>query len=163
MKHKLLDILDNTAGLLLWIIVAIVTFSFVNMAKADEALTGGERIVALTILGEARGEGKKGMYAVACVIAQRSKNRNITPAQVCLQRKQFSVWNGIKGESGLYHLWKSPSTPYARTLAKNINKLCLSTVKNADHYCTLKTNPYWAKGKKPIAVINNHKFYRLNK
>ena len=39
----------------------------------------------------------------------------------------------------------------------------LSTVKNADHYCTLKTNPYWAKGKKTVAVINNHKFYRLNK
>ena len=29
-------------------------------------------IVAMTILGEARGEGKAGMYAVACVIAQRS-------------------------------------------------------------------------------------------
>ena len=167
MKHKLLNILDNTAGLLLWIIVAIVTFSFVSMAKADEALTRGERIVALTILGEARGEGKKGMYAVACVIAQRSKNRNLTPAKVCHEPYQFSIWNAGKGkikkESELYYLWKSPSTPYARTLAKNINKLRLSTVKNADHYCTLKTNPYWAKGKKTVAVINNHKFYRLNK
>ena len=35
-------------------------------------LTEEQRIVAMTILGEARGEGEAGMYAVACVIAQRS-------------------------------------------------------------------------------------------
>ena len=39
-------------------------------------------VVALTILAEARGEGKDGMAAVACVIAQRAENRSITPEQV---------------------------------------------------------------------------------
>ena len=43
-------------------------------------------VVALTILAEARGDGKDGMAAVACVIAQRAENRSITPDQVCLQK-----------------------------------------------------------------------------
>ena len=43
-------------------------------------------VVALTILAEARGEAQDGMAAVACVIAQRAINRNLTPEQVCLQK-----------------------------------------------------------------------------
>jgi hypothetical protein len=52
-----------------------------------------EETVAITILAEARGEGKSGMYAVACVISQRAKERKKSAAQVCLQPWQFSCWN----------------------------------------------------------------------
>ena len=79
-------------------------------AHADQALTLEERTVALTILGEARGEGQLGMYAVACVIQKRSQERNLTPAKVCLEPWQFSIWNAgqgkVKKESELYYLWK---------------------------------------------------------
>ena len=34
-----------------------------------------QRIIALTILGEARGEGASGMYAVGCVIQERAKEK----------------------------------------------------------------------------------------
>ena len=134
-----------------------------SVANADQALTQSERIVALTVLGEARGEGKCGMYAIGCIIQKRALERKITPAKVCLQRKQFSVWNGKK-ENDLYYLWKSKSTPYARELAKAIcqgKKLDQNFTGNANHYCTLKCNPYWAKGKKPVKTIGNHKFYKL--
>jgi spore germination cell wall hydrolase CwlJ-like protein len=80
-------------------------------AAADEVLTPEERVVALTILGEARGEGKRGMYAVACVIQLRSEQRKLTVAQVCHQPWQFSVWNAgngkIKKERELWGLWDS--------------------------------------------------------
>ena len=69
--------------------------------------TKAEKIVAITILAEARGEGNKGMYAVAAVIAQRSNERKVTPSQVCLQRLQFSCWNG-KSVKDLEHLLKVP-------------------------------------------------------
>ena len=73
-------------------------------------------------------------------------------------------------ESELYYLWKSKSAPYARKLAK---RLCRPSsphslywpdiTKGANHYCTLKTKPYWVKkGEKPVKVIGNHKFYKLN-
>lgn len=132
--------------------------------KADNVLTPAERVVALTILGEARGEGKRGMFAVACVIQRRSVNREISPDRVCLQRKQFSIWNG-KQEKDLWHLWNSKEKMYARELARHVcsDKVWLMEItKGADHYCNTKFNPQWAKGKKPVIIIGNHKFYRLN-
>ncbi len=136
----------------------------VMSANADEVLTPDERIIALTILGEARGEGNIGMYAVACVIQKRASQRNLTPAKVCLQPSQFSIWNGVKRESQLWYLWDSRSAGYARQLARLVMKVRLNqcVTGGADHYCTLKVSPKWAKGKTPVKVIGNHKFFKLN-
>lgn len=120
-------------------------------------------VVALTILAEARGEGKEGMAAVACVIAQRAENRSITPEKVCLQKWQFSCWNGKSG-SDLDHLYKSPMADWALYLEENIRNMNRAKIGFADHYYAdwIKA-PYWAKGQKPVAVIGKHKFYRLKK
>jgi len=120
-------------------------------------------VVALTILAEARGEGQDGMAAVACVINQRAVNRGLTPEQVCLQRKQFSCWNE-KSESDLQHLYKSPMAEWALYLEENINKMNRKKINYADHYySTVINEPYWAKNKKPVAHIGQHKFYKLRK
>ncbi len=124
-------------------------------------LTHSERVVALTILGEARGEGKAGMYAVACVIKQRAVERKKSLAAVCLQRKQFSCWNSGRD---LSHLFKSPAADYAIRLAKGMvsgKDLDRRYVNFANHYCTLNTRPYWSKGIKPVKTIKNHKFYKI--
>ena len=99
----------------------------------------------------------------ACVIAQRAENRSITPEQVCLQRWQFSCWNG-KSEQDLDHLYKSPMAEWALYLEENIHSMNRAKVGFADHYYAdwIKA-PYWAKGQKPVAVIGKHKFYRLKK
>lgn len=138
------------------------------VAGADEVLTKDERIVALTILGEARGEGKKGMYAVACVIQKRASERNLTPAKVCHQPYQFSIWNAGKGkikkESELYYLWKSKSMMYARELARAIcqgKKLDQKFTGNANHYCRKEINNYWTKKGTITKIIGNHKFFKL--
>ena len=150
-----------------YIIGIIIFIILAGSAAGDQALTRSERVVALTLLGEARGEGNNGMYAVGCVIQKRSMERKITPAQVCLQPKQFSIWNGIKKESDLYYLWKSKSTPYARTLARHIvkgDRLAQSVTGNANHYYSkkIKRIPYWARGKKATKVIGNHVFFKLS-
>ena len=141
----------------------LITCMLATSVVADEVLTRDERVVALTILGEARGEGKRGMFAVGCVIQRRADQRNLSPAKVCLQPKQFSIWNGKK-ERDLWHLWKSKETIYARELARYLCRtdIMLRDVTNgADHYCTLKANPYWARDKKPAAIIGRHIFYKL--
>tara|TARA_Y100000310_G_scaffold216818_1_gene217881 strand:- start:1922 stop:2407 length:486 start_codon:yes stop_codon:yes gene_type:complete len=154
-------------------LLAIIVFELVlcaTTAKADKALSHEERIVALTILGEARGEGEKGMYAVACVIQKRATERKLTTAQVCRQPYQFSIWNAgknkVKKEDELYYLWKSKSTPYARKIAKIVcNNLPMRDItKGANHFHStkMKKPPYWAKGRKPTAIIGNHAFYNLN-
>ena len=95
------------------------------LAFKGYGLTHEQKIVALTILGEARGEGKAGMYAVACVIQQRALNRTMSAARVCKQRKQFSCWNSKRD---LSYLLKSSSAPYAILLAKNLKQLDLKYI-----------------------------------
>jgi len=162
----------NTINGLL-IVFVLILFA---MGACGAELTQRE-VVAMTILGEARGEGKAGMYAVATVINQRAINRNKTPKQVCLQPWQFSCWNESDvnraklGELYLTH----PMRDYAIRLAANITELKKSYTKNADHYCHVNENPYWSyrivvrdnkkirRYIKPVAVIGNHKFYKLRK
>jgi len=67
---------------------------FIASSILGQALTKEQNIVAQTILGEARGDGKGGMYAVACVILERklSKHWANTAQGVCLQKSQFDYW-----------------------------------------------------------------------
>ena len=119
-------------------------------------------VVALTLLAEARGEGNDGMAAVACVINQRAINRGISAEAVCLQRKQFSCWNG-KTEADLEHLYASKMAPWALYLERNIDKMNRKKIGNADHYyADYIRAPYWAKNKQPVAKIGRHIFYKLN-
>ena len=57
----------------LWMLI----LAFILLACAS-AIAGEKEsnIVAMTILGEARGEGEAGMYAVACVIQERIKSKH---------------------------------------------------------------------------------------
>ena len=124
-------------------------------------LTRETKIIAITILAEARGEGEAGMYAVAAVIAQRAFERKRTPSAVCLKKWQFSCWNG-KTLKNLEHLLKVPQADYALALAKNIKLLSRDFVGYANHYHNNKIKlPYWAKGEKPVKTIGNHIFYKL--
>ena len=124
-------------------------------------LTRETKIIAITILAEARGEGQGGMYAVGAVIAQRAFERKRTPTEVCLKKWQFSCWNG-KQLKDLEYLLKVPQGKYAIALAKNIKLLSRDYVGYANHYHNNKIKlPYWAKGEKPVKTIGNHIFYKL--
>ncbi len=131
-------------------------------AHNNSTLTRETKIIAITILAEARGEGEAGMYAVAAVIAQRSFERKRTPSAVCLKKWQFSCWNG-KRLKDLEHLLKVPQAKYALALAKNIKLLSRDYVGFANHYHAtwMKKKPYWTKGEKPVKVIGKHAFYKL--
>ena len=146
----------------LWMLI----LSFILFACAS-ALAGEKEndIVAMTILGEARGEGYAGMYAVACVIKQRSINRKLTPAQVCLERWQFSCWNEKdKNRPKLQRLLQANTqqSRWAKAMAKHLMNLETNYVKQADHYCTLNTNNKWTRKSSPVKIVGNHKFFKLN-
>ena len=149
----------------------LIVIVFILLAMGTLGAEPSQRdVVAMTILGEARGEGKAGMYAVACVIAQRSiewkrNGKSITPKQVCLQAWQFSCWNkSDPNRKKLPTLLKTHQhSAYAKLLATNINNLQRSYVGNADHYCHVNTHNKWTRKGKTIKVIGNHKFFKLRK
>ena len=128
----------------------------------SQELTYNQKIVAMTIVGEARGEGKLGMYAVGAVIAQRVIAWKKTPVQVCLKKSQFSCWNpNDPNRAKLPKLLNTPEGEYAKQLAVHLYSLDRAHFGYADHYCHVKQNPYWIKGEKTITAIKNHKFYKL--
>ena len=144
-------------------IAAATCFVLANETPTHKTETTSKeaKIIAITILAEARGEGEAGMYAVGAVIAQRAFERKQTPTEVCLKKWQFSCWNGKKPKD-LAHLLKTPQAKYALLIAKNINNLSREFVGYANHYHNNKIKPpYWAKGKKPVKTIGNHIFYKL--
>ena len=137
-------------------------FFFVSVCRGASQ----QDIVAMTILGEARGEGKAGMYAVATVINQRAINRNKTPKAVCLEAWQFSCWNkNDPNRKKLPTLLKThPMRHYAIELANGITRLDRSYTKHADHYINKHSRkPSWLRKSKPIIIIGNHAFYKLKK
>jgi spore germination cell wall hydrolase CwlJ-like protein len=84
--RNLLDTVLNAA--LTVMIIAAIAYALLcagayTLTAAEQPLTKDEEIIAITLMGEARGEKSFGMYAVACVIQKRADERKLTPAQVC--------------------------------------------------------------------------------
>ena len=59
-------------------------------ASSNNCKSNDCKHIAEAVYHEARGEGKQGMVAVANVIMNRTKSRNISPAAVVQQPRQFS-------------------------------------------------------------------------
>jgi len=120
-------------------------------------------VIVSTIIMEAGGEYDIGaLEAVYEVIKTRAKKRNKTLAQVCLQRKQFSCWNGkadgIKSlEATIAKAKKHPRWKIAeRLLGSNTN-----FTNGADHYhADYISKPYWADSMIVTAKIGRHIFYK---
>ena len=181
MKDLFSDIFDIVFDLLMFLFIGyglLCLFSYVAYAAEP---TPQVRTVTATILAEARGEGEAGMYAVACVIEKRARNRKLKPSAVCMQPKQFSCWIKTIGKKGFElqrakrNVWYAvrttrKETDYATLLARAVcanwnnektTALELDFIKHADHYHAKSVTPYWTKGKKPVAIIKNHVFYKL--
>jgi len=124
------------------------------------------KIVAQTILAEARGDGRAGMYAVAACIKVRAQKRNLSFKQVCLQPYQFSCWNkNDPNRSKMDLLLTLPQAEYAWQLARNMDKVNTEAINQATHYMTVKLwktgKVKWARGQKPVAFWGSHAFFKL--
>lgn len=137
-------------------------------------------IMALTVWAEARGESPNGQRAVAWVIRNRLENPgwwsrhagdgipDDTLAAVCRDPYQFSCWNpSDPNRSRLFAIKTRERADYQAIL-----KLCGAVMmadpstdptRGADHYCTsaVVRHTRWARGRKPVAVIGNHHFYKI--
>ena len=125
------------------------------------ALTDQETL-ALTIAGEARGEGEKGMLAVANVIVNRynADKRYVSISEVCRKPKQFSFWNETVD---LEKVKKDKAFTYANDLAAKIisKSKVTNLVKASQHYCRVDCFPKWRDDSKVVAIIGQHVFFRL--
>lgn len=126
--------------------------------------------LARTLWGEARGEGLRGLEAVAAVVMNRVARTaarggywwGATVREVCRKRWQFSCWN--EGD---------PSRPKLLAVDGDDREfaLCLRIARRAvrgtledrtggaTHYHARHVHPAWAAGRVPSAEIGHHLFY----
>lgn len=105
-----------------------------------------EALAVHAILGEARGEGYLGMYAVACAIRNRGTLRGVYGANAVIRDAD---WN----------------TRMAARAAWRLSKTGEDITLGADSWENTKAfgTPYWAVGKRPTYEYGNHRFFKIKK
>ena len=131
-------------------------------------------MLARTIWGEARGEGVKGMEAVASVVLNRvaiARARNgfwwgNDIVQVCQKPFQFSCWNANDPQRAKVIAVTDKNIHFA-TAMRIGRRAVYATIEDmtggATHYHTLDVHPHWAEQQQPTAIIGHHIFYKLEK
>lgn len=133
-------------------------------------------VLARTLWGEARGEGRSGMIAVAWCIRNRVEmdlGKDGKPdwwgegyEGVCRKPWQFSCWNA-KDPNSSYLRGEKPIPPKEYMLTR---EAALAVIDNhekdptggATHYysTSMKTPPKWAKHATKTAQIGRHLFFK---
>lgn len=122
-------------------------------------------IIAATLILESGGErDARAMGAVLEVIQNRGKQRKMALDAICLQRLQFSCWNGISAEVGITKAKRHPKWSRAVELVTRSSSSPTNYTNGATHYHAswMKHFPTWAKDGKlrQTARIGLHIFYK---
>lgn len=127
--------------------------------------------VSRTLYGEIRNGTPLEMAAVAWVIRNRAEHprwwgRGIVG--VCVKQSrgvyQFSCWN--RDDPNRQKLISVPtSDPTLARCAGVVETVWSGAVPDmtarADHYCTIKSRPWWSVGITPVYEDSKHRFWRL--
>ena len=132
--------------------------------------------LAKTIYAEAGGEPFEGQIAVAYVVTNRAKGRNLSIRSTVLQPWQFSCWNfdtsSGRADPGLKRIatCNVESLDYLRCMgvaALVLTKTLADPTSGATHYHTIqkpasiaKWPPSWAEALVRTVTIGNHIFYK---
>lgn len=145
------------------VLLCTVVFTFLRSELSAGAATYGQEVVAAVLLAEARGEGVKGMQAVAEVIRRRADMKGVSMLAV-VEPKVFSSLNGTTRDALLKKFWRHPLFPKAVEIARrayNRPESLRNITRGATHFAHKEEIPWWAQGKSPVTTIGNHAFYRL--
>lgn len=131
-------------------------------------------VLARTLWGEARGEGRVGMQAVANVIMNRyelavkstarARQFGSTVAGICQKKWQFSCW--LPSDPNRAKMLSVTDADPQFKQAKEIATLALQgaladITGGADHYHTFAVSPAWSQGATAIASHGSHLFFKL--
>lgn len=146
------------------IVIAAIYLAYRIAKKGYDMTEDQADYMARTLYGEARGEGARGMQAVANVIMNRVKQGGWFGASVkdvVLKPKQFSCWNENDVNRTIILNANSAQLATARNIAERVISGELPDITGgATHYHAKSITPYWAKSLTKTATIGNHVFYK---
>jgi hypothetical protein len=158
----------------IYLIAALIYLDmlFSGALKDLYAAPTADEIVAATLVLEAGGESSEGITAVMNVIHNRHLKRGMSYQAICLQRLQFSCWNGVTDRQKVVDRAKKHSRWEACTklVVRSKNGGLRSIVGKSSHYHVFrgrsKVSPSWTHpkygGKNEEAVVvrelGNHVF-----
>lgn len=117
-------------------------------------------IVAAVLIGEAGGEGARGMEAVHEVVENRAALHHLTEVSVVTKSEQFSCLNGTSVRSLVAKAKRHPRWKLALEIAAGKHPTHLAN--GATHYDVKTRRPSWSRGLRPVAIIGNHAFYSVS-
>lgn len=141
---------------------SVTSIDFTNAGQISQEVD----TVARTIWGEARGEGERGMHAVANVIMNRARVGGWwgnSPVEVCLKPAQFSAWN--RNDPNFDFARKvTTQDPQFRLALQIAGRAIAGTLDDitggATHYFNPNVVlPSWASALTRLTDIGNHRFY----
>lgn len=123
-------------------------------------------VLIKTVWGEARGEPAKGIIAVTWVILNRYHDSRWPDGvlDVCMQSKQFSVWNDRdinRVKMMRTNVNSSKMLEVTSLVSGVLAGMYADPTGGANHYHHKNINPSWANPNKITAQIGNHRFYKL--
>lgn len=125
------------------------------VAQASFTSLADMRCMIDNLYHEARGEGVKGLQAVASVVMNRADRQQLSICNVVYSRKQFS-WTMAKRvkavEGDIGDILNVAQAATSHTL--------VDATGGATHYHTKQVKPYWAKTLKKTETIGQHIFYK---
>lgn len=135
------------------LIVGLSLMANIAIAKMNES-----DVIASTLWYEARGEGYRGIDAVASVIFNRAKKSGQSAASECLRRNQFSCWNG-KIVARVPRDAKGRRWDYCRKVAKEIVNRKFKPIFDATHfYNPVLCMPKWGRKMRTVKWIGDTRF-----
>ena len=156
------------------IVFCLFAYQFLVLTSVYSVAMGDEvTVLAQTIWGEARGEGNKGMEAVASVIINRADYPpkgtlwwGHTIEEVCKKPYQFECWNqGNQNRVQMESVTEDdPQFRMAVGIAKRaVTRKLRDSTNGATHFYAYNkiTMPDWARGHTPTATIGGHRFYKI--
>jgi len=146
------------------IVIAAIYLAYRIAKKGYDMTEDQADYMARTLYGEARGEGARGMQAVANVIINRVKQGGWYGASVkdvVLKPYQFSCWNENDVNRTIILNANSAQLATARNIAERVISGELPDITGgATHYHAKSITPYWASSLTKTATIGNHVFYK---
>lgn len=121
-------------------------------------------IIIATLVGEASVDGINGMMAIHSVIRNRAAHSGKSLEEICLEPKQFSMWNGSTPQSRqkIISDFKNAQGGMWQKAAQVANSAHADITMGSTHYYLKSIKPYWASGKNPcyreVTQIGSHYF-----